>query len=231
MIGHILDSDIFILTLCVGTYVAAAELSRRLRLRILHPVPVTIACMILFLKLSGITYERFCDATSVLGFLLNLSVVSLGYLLYEQIGYLKGHAVSILTSVTVGSTVGITSVVCIVRWLGADDAIALSIAPKSVTAPIAVAICESVGGIPSLTSVIVVATGILGSIIGPFVLRKAGITDSIARGLALGSAAHGIGTARAIEIGALEGAVSGLAIGLMGIATAVVMPVLKSWLF
>ncbi len=231
MIREIVSSDIFILALCVGIYAAAMQLFRKTKLQILHPVLVTIACMILFLKTCDIPYERFREATGIMDFLLNLSVVAIGYLLYEQIDHLKGHVVYILTSVIVGSTLGILSVVYIARLTGADDMIALSLAPKSVTAPIAVAVCDSVGGITSLTSVVVVAVGIFGSIIGPALLRKAGITDSIAKGLALGSAAHGIGTARAIEIGAIEGAVSGLAIGLMGLATALILPLLRPLIF
>ena len=222
MIREIVSSDIFILALCVGIYAAAMQLFRKTKLQILHPVLVTIACMILFLKACAIPYERFREATGIMDFLLNLSVVAIGYLLYEQIDHLKGHVISILTSVIVGSTLGILSVVYIARLTGADDMIALSLAPKSVTAPIAVT---------SLTSVVVVAVGIFGSIIGPALLKKAGITDSIAKGLALGSAAHGIGTARAIEIGAIEGAVSGLAIGLMGLATALILPLLRPLIF
>ena len=231
MIREIICSDIFLLSLCVGIYAAATLLFRKTKLQILHPVLITIAGMILFLKAFDIPYERFREAAGIMYFLLDLSVVALGYLLYEQIEHLKGHVVSILTSVIVGSTLGILSVVYIARLTGADDAIALSLAPKSVTNPIAIAVSESAGGITSLTSVVVVAVGIFGSIVGPIVLRKAGITDAIAKGLALGSAAHGIGTARAIEIGAIEGAVSGLAIGLMGLATALILPILQPLLF
>ena len=231
MMREIICSDIFILTLCVGVYTAAMRLFRKTELQILHPVLVTIAVMIALLKVLEIPYERFCEATRIISFLLNLSVVALGYLLYEQIDYLKGHIISILTSVTVGSTLGIVSVVYIARLTGADEIIALSLAPKSITTPIAIAVSEASGGITSLTSVVVVAVGIFGSIVGPTVLRKTGITDSIARGLAMGCAAHGIGTARAIEIGAIEGAVSGLAIGLMGLTTALILPILQPLLF
>lgn len=231
MIREIICSDIFLLTLCIGIYVGATYLFKKIKWPIFHPVLITIAVLILFLYLCDIPYQRFKDATQILDFLLNLSVVALGYLLYEQIEHLKGHVISILTSIIIGSTIGILSTVYIAKWMGADDIIALSLAPKSITTPIAIAVSDSMGGITSLTSVVVVAVGIFGSIIAPFILDKIGIHDSIAKGLAIGSAAHGVGTARAIEIGALEGAVSGLAIGLMGIATALIVPLLKPMLF
>ena len=99
--------------------------------------------------------------------------------------------------------------------------------PKSVTTPIAMSIAERSGGIPSIAAVVVIVVGIFGGITGPFILERLGIKSRIARGLALGSAAHGLGTARAMELGTIEGAVSGLAIGVMGIMTAIFVPVIE----
>ena len=148
-------------------------------------------------------------------------------MLYEQVHYLKGNVVSIFTSVFVGAVVGILSVIVVGRLMGADHALIASLQPKSVTTPIAMGISEKAGGIPSLTAVIVVAVGIFGSIIGPFVLKILGIESRIAKGLALGASSHAVGTAAAIQIGAVEGAISGLAIGLMGIMTAVLVPIIE----
>ncbi|EKC61636.1 LrgB-like protein, partial [human gut metagenome] len=106
-----------------------------------------------------------------------------------------------------------------------------SLAPKSVTVPIAVSVAEPLGGIITITSVVVFCVGIFGSLVGPWLLRRCGVTDPMAQGFALGSAAHGIGTARAIEIGALEGALSGLAMALMGIMTALLLPVIEKFLY
>ena len=103
----------------------------------------------------------------------------------------------------------------------------MSLAPKSVTTPIAMSIAERSGGIPSIAAVVVIVVGIFGGIVGPFILEKLGIQSRIAKGLALGAAAHGLGTARAMEIGTIEGAISGLAIGVMGIMTAVLVPVIE----
>ena len=111
--------------------------------------------------------------------------------------------------------------------MGADAALVATLEPKSVTTPIAMGIAEKSGGIPSLTAVIVVAVGIFGSIVGPFVMKVLGIESRIAKGLALGASSHGVGTSVAIQIGAVEGALSGLAIGLMGIMTAILVPVIS----
>ena len=185
MIRTFIDSDMFLLTLTVGLYCGGVALHHRLRLAILHPTLLAFVALILFLKVCGIDYGHYRQATEILDFLLGMSVVALGYLMYEQTDRLRGQVLPILTSIGVGCTVGVLSVVYIARALGADRTILNSIAPKSVTA----------------------------------------------RGLALGSAAHGIGTARAIELGAVEGALSGLAMALMGIVTALLVPLFEKFCY
>ena len=181
--------------------------------------------IIVVLEVLGIQYESFQQSSHLIHFMLGPSVVALGYVLYEQIQYLKGNVVSILTSVFVGAIVGIVSVIIIGKLMGADQALIATLQPKSVTTPIAMGIAEKAGGIPSLTAV--VALGSFGSIVAPTVMRVLGIDSHIAKGLALGASSHGVGTAAAIQIGAIEGALSGLAIGLMGIMTAVLVPVIR----
>lgn len=218
------QSEIFALTLVVGTYIVANALYTKTRVCLLHPLITSIFVIIAVLKTLGIPYETFQQSSHLIHFLLGPSVVALGYVLYEQIHYLKGNVVSILTSVFVGALVGIVSVIVIGKLMGADQALIATLQPKSVTTPIAMGIAEKAGGIPSLTAVIVVAVGIFGSIVGPIVMKALGIHSHIAKGLALGASSHGVGTAAAIQIGAIEGALSGLAIGLMGIMTAVLVP-------
>ena len=220
-------SQLFLLTLTLGVYVLSVWLYRKSKIRLLHPILTSTAVIIVFLKVSGITYETYATGTKFIDFMLGVSVVALGYLLYEQLEHLKGRLATLLTSVLVGSVVGILSVVLIARWLGADEIIVLSLQPKQITTPIAISVSETSGGIPSLTSMVVIIAGMLGGIVGPAVMDKLGINDRIARGLALGSASHAVGTARAIELGAVEGAISGLAIGLMGIVTALLIPIIE----
>lgn len=222
-----LRSEIFILTLVMGVYLAAMWLYRKTKLSLLHPVLISIPVLALIIHSLSIPYDAFREGSRIINFLLGPSVVALGYLLYEQRGYLKSNAASILTAVFIGSLVGIISVIFIARWLGADQTLIASLKPKSVTTPIAMSIAERSGGIPSIAAVVVIIVGIFGGIVGPFILKKLGIRSRIARGLALGSAAHGLGTARAMELGAIEGAISGLAIGLMGLMTALLIPLIE----
>ena len=223
---NLAHSEIFALTLVIGTYLTSLALYKKVHISLLHPLLTTIFVIIVVLEVLGIQYESFQQSSHLIHFMLGPSVVALGYVLYEQIQYLKGNVVSILTSVFVGAIVGIVSVIIIGKLMGADQALIATLQPKSVT-PIAMGIAEKAGGIPSLTAVIVVAVGIFGSIVGPIVMRVLGIDSHIAKGLALGASSHGVGTAAAIQIGAIEGALSGLAIGLMGIMTAVLVPVIR----
>ncbi len=177
MIRTFIDSDMFLLTLTVGLYCGGVALHHRLRLAILHPTLLAFVALILFLKVCGIDYGHYRQATEILDFLLGMSVVALGYLMYEQTDRLRGQVLPILTSIGVGCTVGVLSVVYIARALGADRTILNSIAPKSVTVPIAVAISEPLGGVVSVTSVVVFLVGIFGSIVGPRLLRRCGIRN------------------------------------------------------
>ena len=223
----LVHSEIFDLALVVGTYIAATILYKKTHLSVLHPLLTSIFVIIVILEFLDIEYASFQQGSHLIHFMLGPSVVALGYVLFEQMKYLKGNVVSILTSVFVGAIVGIISVIVIGKLMGADQSLIATLQPKSVTTPIAMGISEKNGGIPSLTAVIVVAVGIFGSIVGPAVMKVLGIESRIAKGLALGASSHGVGTSVAIQIGAVEGALSGLAIGLMGIMTAILVPVIS----
>lgn len=223
----IISSEIFIITLVSGVYLVALWLYRKTKIAILHPLLVSIPVLLGLMNVLGMQYETFRQGSRMINFLLGPSVVALGFVLWEQVEYMKSNAVSILTSIFVGSLVGIVSVIAIAHWMGADHVLIATLEPKSVTTPIAMGVAEKAGGIPAIAAVIVIIVGIFGGIVGPFVLNKLNIDSKIARGLSLGAAAHGLGTARAMELGALEGAISGLAIGLMGVMTAILVPVIE----
>ena len=222
--NEIIYSQIFLLTLTVGVYLGAVQLRRRVNCALLHPILVSVAVLIAFVKLTGMPYEHYMRQTQIIDFLLGLSVVALGYVLHDQIYNIRGNVISIVIAIVTGSAVGILSVALIARWMGAEPAVVASLEPKSVTTAIALSLSANSGGIPALTSVVVI---VVGGIVGPWVLRKVGVESRIAKGLAMGAAAHAMGTARAMELGAVEGAISGLAIGLMGVATAVLVPILE----
>ncbi|MGE5315831.1 MAG: LrgB family protein [Acidobacteriota bacterium] len=219
-----LNSEIFILVLVIGTYIGASILYQRTRNALLHPILPSIAFIIAFLHLFHIEYAAFKEGSRIIDFLLAPSVVALGFVMYEQYIHIRSNIVSIMTALIAGSLVGIVSVIAVAAAMGASHELIATLQPKSVTTPIAIEIARNSGGLPALTAVIVIAVGIFGAVAGPFILDLFRINSPVARGLALGASAHGIGTARAIELGAVEGAVSGLAIGLMGAVTALLIP-------
>lgn len=223
-------SDLVLLTLTVGFYCLGSALYSRTKFALLHPVLLGFVAMILYLKLFGIGYEHYRRSTELLNFGLGLSVVALGYLMYEQLEHMRGRLLPILVSVVVGCVVGVLSVVYLARMLGADRILQTSLAPKSVTVPIAVSVAEPLGGIITITSVVVFCVGIFGSLVGPWLLRRSGSRILWHRDSRWGRGAwHRNG--RAIEIGALEGALSGLAMALMGIMTALLLPVIEKFLY
>jgi len=219
-----LSTEVFLLTLVMGSFLLGVYLYKRTKISLIQPLLVSMLLIIPFLKLTGIEYKTFYESTRILNFMLGPSVVALGYVLYEQMEHIKGNVISIMTSVFVGCIVAIGSVMLVAKAFGADHVLMASLAPKSVTTPIAMSLAEKNGGIPAITAAFVVICGMFGGLVGPIVLRRLGIKSSIAKGLAMGSASHALGTARAMEMGALEGAISGLAIGIMGIMTALLVP-------
>lgn len=218
------QGEVFMLTLVMGSYLLGVWIYKRSNISLLQPLLISMAVLIPFLKWTGMDYSTFQQQTRILHFMLGPSVVALGFVLYEQIEHLRGNVLSILTAVFAGSLVGILSVVYLSKLLGADHLLMASLAPKSVTTPIAISLSEKNGGIPSLTAAFVVLCGLFGGLIGPLLLRVLRIRSKIAKGLAMGSASHALGTVRALELGALEGAISGLAIGIMGVITALLIP-------
>lgn len=217
---EILFSEPFLLALNLAAYSAGVWLYRRYRFPLLHPLLTASALIIIYLSITHTSYPVYFENSRILRFLLDISVVAFGYLLWEQLAQIKKNTFAILGACFAGSLTGIFTVVLIAWFLGADPVIIASLQPKSVTTPIAIGISERFGGIPALTAVLVILCGILGSVVGPYILDKCGIKSRLAKGIAMGSASHGIGTARAMNMGALEGAAGGIAIGIMGVLTA-----------
>lgn len=223
----LISTELFTLCLVMGTYLLGILIYKKTKITLLQPLLISMLIVIPFLKLAGVEYKTFFENTQILNFMLGPSVVALGYVLYEQIEQIKGNVLSMLTAVLSGSVVGIVTVVLLAKLLGADTILLASLAPKSVTTPIAISLAEQSGGAPSLAVAFVVICGVFGGVVGPVVLRKIGVKSKFASGLAMGSASHALGTARAMEMGAVEGAISGLAIGVMGIITSLLIPFAK----
>ena len=229
MIQQFFNSEVFTITFVIALYLLNYKLYRLVGTTLLHPVLLTIIELIILLMYLDVPYDTFKSGSRMIHFMLGPSVVSLGYILHQQVAHLKGNVISIMVAITVGAMIGIGSIIGIGQLLGARQTLIASLAPKSVTTPIAMELSGNTGGIPGLTAVIVVCAGILGSIIGPPIMKLMRIKSPVAKGLAMGASSHGIGTAAAIQMGAIEGALSGLAIGIMGLITALLLPLFARW--
>ena len=214
----------FWLIATIALYYGGVLLYRRVRLAVFNPVLLAIAVLIGLLAVLKIDHATYQSGGRFLQMFLEPSVVALGVPLYQRRKTIIKHAKPILTAIVMGSLVGIVSAVAVSIMMDASPEVVRSLAPRSVTTPIAIGIAERTGGIASLSAAVVVASGVLGAVIGPFLLRLVGVREGTAFGLAMGAAAHGIGTAQVVQEGRLEGASAGLAIGLMGIATAILTP-------
>jgi predicted murein hydrolase (TIGR00659 family) len=213
------------LTLTLCAYVAAQAIYARCHYSPLaNPVAIAIALISAVLVLTGMSYQRYFAGAQFVHFLLGPATVALAVPLARQWPRLRRSIVPLSCALVSGCVTAIVSSVAIARLLGAPPQLALTIAPKSATTPIAMAVAERLGGLPSLTAVMVIATGIFGAITGRFLFNALKIGSPEARGFALGVAAHGIGTARAFQVSAEAGAFAGLGMGLNGALTALLAP-------
>ncbi|MCG6967439.1 MAG: LrgB family protein [Chromatiaceae bacterium] len=196
---------------------------------LLHPVVTAVTLLIGFLLLTDISYQAYFEGAQFVHFLLGPATVALAIPLYRQLPKLKRLWLPVSLAVFTGISIGALSSVIIARQLGASLQTQISLAPKSVTAPVAMGISEKIGGLPSLTAVLVVATGILGAVIAGGLFKLLRIHDDSVKGIAMGITAHGIGTARAFQISPEMGAFSGLAMALSAFFSAVLLPGLLEW--
>ncbi|MCP5249833.1 MAG: LrgB family protein [Candidatus Accumulibacter sp.] len=219
------------LTLTLLAYQGALYVNKRCHGHPLaNPVLLAVATLVALLWLTDTPYATYFDGAQFVHFLLGPATVALAIPLYAQFARLKRLAVPLLGALLVGSLTAALSAVAIGGVLGASKATLLSLAPKSVTTPIAMGIAERIGGLPSLTAVLVITTGVIGAIGARYVYRALHIEDEVVCGFALGIAAHGIGTARAFQESEQMGAFAALAMGLNGLTTALLLPALIPWL-
>ena len=227
---NFLSNPIFLLAVTFGLFFGAKWLQKRTGLMLLNPILLTMALLIILLKWSGISYETYSEGGHLIEFWLRPAVVALGVPLYLQLETIKKQLLPILLSQLVGCIVGVVSVVLIARWLGAPQEIIYSLAPKSVTTPIAMEVTKTLGGIPSLTAAVVVCVGLLGGILGMKTMQITHIGSPMAQGLSLGTAAHAVGTSTAMDISSKYGAFASLGLTLNGILTALFTPTILSLL-
>jgi predicted murein hydrolase (TIGR00659 family) len=227
---YLAQTPLLWLTATLAVYLLAHEIYRRMRLNpLFNPVLIAVALLVALLLATGTPYQRYFDGAQFVHFLLGPATVSLAIPLYGAYGTLRRRLAPLAGTLLVGAVAGVLAAGLIGRALGLQGQTLMSIVPKSVTTPIAMGISEQLGGLPSLTAVLVILTGIFGSVAGPLLLALLRVEDESVRGFALGIAAHGIGTARALQISEQAGAFAGLAMGLNGAVTTIVAPLLV-WL-
>ena len=223
----VVESPLFGITLTLIAYQAARTLWRRTRGNSLaNPVLVAGGIVVALLLLLGISYDDYFTGAQYISFLLGPATVALALPLHRQARNIRQAGWVVGACVLVGSVTAVVSAITVTKALGGGDELALSMAPKSTTTPVSIALAESIGGIGSLAAAFTILTGILGAVAVPRLLTLLRVRDHRVRGLAMGMSSHGIGTSRALQDNATEGAFSGLAMALNALATAVLLPVL-----
>lgn len=191
-----------------------------------NPVLISVAVLVCFLMATGTRYETYFAGAQFVHFLLGPATVALAIPLYQHFNKVRAMRWPLIAGLLSGSVTAVVSAVAVARFFGASTASQLSLAPKSVTTPIAMGVAERIGGIPSLTAVLVIVTGILGAVGARYVFDAMKIADPAIHGFAIGIASHGIGAARAFQVNQQSGAFAALAMGLNGALTAFLLPLL-----
>jgi predicted murein hydrolase (TIGR00659 family) len=219
------------LTATLAAYLAAVQVQAWLgRHPLANPVLIAVAVLVLVLRVSGTPYPTYFDGAQFVHFMLGPATVALAVPLVAEAGQVRRLLLPMVVAVVAGSVTAITTAMGVAWALGASRVTLLSLAPKSVTTPIAMAIAERAGGLPGLTAVLVILTGITGAVVVTPLMNLLGLRDYAARGFAAGVASHGIGTARAFQVSELAGTFAGLGLALNGLVTSVLAPVLIGWL-
>jgi predicted murein hydrolase (TIGR00659 family) len=220
----------FTVVLTVAVYAVSRHAFLRSGWALLSPVFASTVTIVAVLCSAGLSFEQYRPGQRLMTVLLGPAVVALALPLYRQRRILARQWPAVATAIACGSIVSLVSVIALARAAGLGRHVLLSLAPKSVTAPVAVEIARLVGGDPSLTAAFAIATGTLGSVLGPWVLSCFKIDDPVARGLAVGATAHGQGTAAMLQEGETAGALAGVALVLAAVFTSVVAPAVVPWL-
>ena len=228
--SSLIHTPLFGLLLTLGAYRFAIWLYRRSHsFPLLHPFLVAMVPVILVLTWLGISYREYLQQTALLRFLLGPATVALAWPLYRQLTHVKAIGGQVLTAVVIGGSCACAIAVGLAWWLHASPEVLGSLAPKSITTPIALEVVKLTGGDGPLAAGAVAITGIVGVMAAPVIFRLLKISDDRIRGLTLGIVSHAIGTSRAFEFSEKAGAFSSLALGLTGLFTALVLPAVWPW--
>jgi len=223
---ELINTPYFGLIISILTFELGIYLNNKTKLSLFNPLLVSIVLTISILIAFNIDLEIYNQGGDLLSFFLGPATVILAVPLYNRLELLKSNYKAILIGITAGTLTGIVSIIYLTKLFKLDVGVGLAMIPKSVTTPIGMEISKQIGGISSITVAAIILTGILGAVIGPFICNLFGIKNKVAVGIAIGTSSHAVGTSRAIELGETEGAMSGLAIGIAGLITVFLVPLL-----
>lgn len=207
-------------------YLLGMWLSKKFKNPILNPMLVGIITCIVLMKITGISYEEYKIGANYVTFFVAPATVSLIVPLYKNIETLKKNLIPVLVGIFAGAITAIVSVILLANLFGISEQLKLSLVSQSITTAIAIPLTEQIGGLGAIVSISISFRGVLGAILGPSILNLFKIKNPVAKGVAMGTTSHASGTAKAIEMGEVEGALSGLSIAIAGIITAIVLPII-----
>lgn len=229
--SELFEASVFAgVTISLLSYFIGAFLKKRFQSGVFNPLLLSILFTIIFLVCTGIDYETYSKGADVLSWLLTPATVCLAIPLYEQWQLLKDNLKAVIAGITSGVLTSLLCVFLLSRLMGLSHQEYVTLLPKSITTAIGMGVSEELGGYVTITVAVIVVTGVLGNIFGELIFKVFKITEPISRGLALGTSAHAIGTAKAIELGEVEGAMSSLSIAVAGILTVVFASVFASFM-
>ena len=226
----LISSPVFGVFISIIAYLIGCFIKDKLKFSVFNPLLIAIIILIAVLSAFNIEYTDYNKGGEIISFCLAPATVALALPLYKKFSLFKKNALPILAGIICGACTGIASIVVLSKLFHLSDELTISLIPKSITTPIGMALSQQLGGLSSITVVAIIVTGILGSIIGPFLDKIFKINDKVAMGIAMGNASHAVGTARAMELGETEGAMSSLTIAIAGIITVIIAPPIWNFL-
>lgn len=223
---NVLNTPIFGIVLTVLFFNIAVYIQKKTKNPAFNPLLISILGIIVCLNIFKIPYENYKIGGNAINYFLGPITIVLAVPLYRQFELLKKYKLEILIGISCGVIVSFISIVSIGKLFNTSTEIINSLIPKSITSPMGISLANTINGIQAVTVVCIILTGILGAIIAPTVFKLGKITNPIAKGVALGTSAHALGTSKALEMGEVEGAMSGLSIGISGLITVIIVPIL-----
>ena len=228
---NVFDTEIFGVILTILFFNIGIYIQKKTNKPIFNPLLIATLGIILFLSITKIPYESYKLGGDRINFFLGPVTIVLAVPLYKQFDLFKKYLLEILIGISCGVVVSFISIKLIGHFTNADVDIINSLIPKSITTPMGISLTKTLNGVEAITVVSIILTGILGAIISPIVFKIGKINNPVAKGISLGTSAHALGTTKALEMGEVEGAMSGLSIGISGIITVILIPIIINFMY